>query len=355
MLPGRREAPADRPACGPTTAGTCPCTSPGPTTRPMARSTAPRAWVSWATTPPQPRPTRQGPGLRPAHRPGRGPTGRLGHPGPGLPQRNHPQPAAPTPRSEKPCWTSPRRRALLAGQRAGSSGCCRQPPTNPKPPSWATTTGDADRRNAEHTGSAVDQLAELTLQEAAAAKPRTLQESHHAVGIGVGRPSFPGARRRRPHPRARAGHRAGPRPARPQAKPEHPPPARPAHPRAGSAHSRGHSTDRYEQPEQVHRMMRGGSSWSRTFSSSVRPSVWRACRVSSGRRRGSLDQAVPLISITTCATSAPRVISQSQPCASTPGRPYLPRFALISQLTTARLRERARRVHRTMTTFRSGS
>jgi hypothetical protein len=67
--------------------------------------------------------------------------------------------------------------------------------------------------------------------------------------------------------------------------------------------------------------------------------------VSSGRRRGSLDQAVPLISITTCATCAPRVISQSQPCASTPGRPYLPRFALISQLTAARLRERAWRVH----------
>jgi hypothetical protein len=55
-------------------------------------------------------------------------------------------------------------------------------------------------------------------------------------------------------------------------------------------------------------MMRGGSSWSRAFSSSVRPSVWSAPRVSSGRPRGSLDQAVPLISITTCATCAPRVI-----------------------------------------------
>jgi hypothetical protein len=105
------------------------------------------------------------------------------------------------------------------------------------------------------------------------------------------------------------------------------------------------SADRYEQPEQPHLMMWGGSSCSRTFSSSVRPSVWSAPRVSSGRRRGSLDQAVPLISTTTCATCAPRVISQRQPCASTPARTYLPRFALISQLTTARLGERARRVH----------
>jgi hypothetical protein len=43
------------------------------------------------------------------------------------------------------------------------------------------------------------------------------------------------------------------------------------------------SEGRYEQPEEPHRMMRGGSSWSRAFSSSVRPSVWSAPRVSSGR------------------------------------------------------------------------
>ena len=85
------------------------------------------------------------------------------------------------------------------------------------------------------------------------------------------------------------------------------------------------SADRYEQPEEPHRMTRGGSSWSRTFSSSVRPSVWSAPRVSSGSGRGSLDQAVPLISITTCATCAPRVISQRQPCPSAPARAYLPR------------------------------
>lgn len=62
-----------------------------------------------------------------------------------------------------------------------------------------------------------------------------------------------------------------------------------------------YSADKYEQPEEPHRMTRGGSSWSRTLSSSVRPSVSSACRVSSRRRRGSLDQATPLISITTCA------------------------------------------------------
>lgn len=61
----------------------------------------------------------------------------------------------------------------------------------------------------------------------------------------------------------------------------------------GEAAYSASSADRYEQPEGPHRMMRGGSSWSRTFKSSVRPSVWSARRVASGRRRGSLDQAVP--------------------------------------------------------------
>jgi len=81
-------------------------------------------------------------------------------------------------------------------------------------------------------------------------------------------------------------------------------------------------------------MTPGGLSLSRTFNISVRPSVSRACRVSSGRRRGSLDQADPLISTTTCPTCAPRVISQSQPRASTPPRTCDPRFALISQPIT---------------------
>ena len=81
-------------------------------------------------------------------------------------------------------------------------------------------------------------------------------------------------------------------------------------------------------------MTPGGLSWSRTFNISVRPSVSRACRVSSDRRRGSLDQADPLISTTTYPTCAPRVISQSQPRASTPPRTCGPRFALISQPIT---------------------
>ena len=100
---------------------------------------------------------------------------------------------------------------------------------------------------------------------------------------------------------------------------------------------------RYEQPEEPHRMTRGGLSRSRTLSSSVRPSVSSACLVSSGRLTGSADQALPLISITTCAASAPRVISQRQPRASAPARTCLPRFALICQPISPRLRQRARR------------
>jgi hypothetical protein len=105
-------------------------------------------------------------------------------------------------------------------------------------------------------------------------------------------------------------------------------------------HSPASPADRYEQPEQPHRMTRGGSSWSRTFSSSARPSVSSARRVSSGRLTGSADHALPLISITTCATSAPRVISQRQPRAPAPARTCLPRFALICQPISARLRRR---------------
>jgi hypothetical protein len=56
----------------------------------------------------------------------------------------------------------------------------------------------------------------------------------------------------------------GTRPLRDHRQPGHPP-ASPA--------------DRYEQPEQPHRMTRGGSSWSRTFSNSARPSVSSAPRV----------------------------------------------------------------------------
>ena len=74
--------------------------------------------------------------------------------------------------------------------------------------------------------------------------------------------------------------------------------------------------------------MDGGSFRSSALCNSVRPSVSSARRVSAERRAGSLDQAVPLISITTWAHRAPSVISQSQPRASTPVRLCLPRLAL---------------------------
>ena len=106
----------------------------------------------------------------------------------------------------------------------------------------------------------------------------------------------------------------------------------PGHPPASPA-------GRYEQPEQPHRMTRGGSSWSRTFSSSARPPVSSARRVAPGRLTGSARHALPLISTTTCATSAPRAISQRQPRAPAPARTCLPRFALTCQPTDARLRQ----------------
>jgi hypothetical protein len=65
----------------------------------------------------------------------------------------------------------------------------------------------------------------------------------------------------------------------------------------------------------VQRMTPGGSSCFNGLSP-VRPSVSSARRVSSGRLRGSLDQAGPLISITIRPTWSPRLISHSQPCPS---------------------------------------
>jgi hypothetical protein len=101
--------------------------------------------------------------------------------------------------------------------------------------------------------------------------------------------------------------------------------------------------DRHEQPEQPHRITLGGSSWSRTFTGSARPSVSSARRVSPGRPTGSADHALPLISIQPCATSVPRVISQRQPRASAPARTCRPRLALICQPISARLRHRTLR------------
>jgi hypothetical protein len=80
-------------------------------------------------------------------------------------------------------------------------------------------------------------------------------------------------------------------------------------------------------------MTRGSSSRPNALSNSVRQSVSSARRVSSERRAGSLNQAVPLISITTWARRAPSVIPQSQPRASTPVR-VPAKLALISQPTT---------------------
>jgi RNA polymerase-binding transcription factor DksA len=105
----------------------------------------------------------------------------------------------------------------------GSSTCCRPRPGNRRRPSWATKWDDADRRNAEQSGVAVDQLlrarwaalvrtearhaagsygrsvasgqaipderleadplAELTVEEAAAAERGAVEEGENAVGL----------------------------------------------------------------------------------------------------------------------------------------------------------------------------
>jgi hypothetical protein len=80
-------------------------------------------------------------------------------------------------------------------------------------------------------------------------------------------------------------------------------------------------------------MTRGGSSRSSTLSKPVRPSVSSARRVSSERRAGSLDHAVPLISITTWARRAPSDLLEPTR-ASTRVCVCLPRLALISQSRT---------------------
>jgi hypothetical protein len=69
-------------------------------------------------------------------------------------------------------------------------------------------------------------------------------------------------------------------------------------------------------------MTGGGSSRSRILRSSVLPSVSSTFRVSSGRRRGSLDQAVLLISTTTCATCSPRNLPQ--PTGAVAARAHVP-------------------------------
>jgi DnaK suppressor protein len=147
-------------------------------------------------------------------------------------------------------------RALLAGERARLQRLLQAETGEPEAVDLGDDVDDADRRNTEQTGLAVDQLlrarwaalvraearlaagsyghslrsgqpipderleadplAELTVQEAAAA-------GRGALGrVGVGRPSLRGARRRRHHPRGRAGQRGGRRRARPGAEPGYP-------------------------------------------------------------------------------------------------------------------------------------
>ena len=114
-------------------------------------------------------------------------------------------------------------RALLAGERARLQRLLQAATGEPQAAELGDEVDDADRRNAEETGMAVDQflharwaalqraearlaagsygrsvasgrpipderleadpLAELTVQEAAAAEPSTLQERDHAVGL----------------------------------------------------------------------------------------------------------------------------------------------------------------------------
>jgi DnaK suppressor protein len=116
-----------------------------------------------------------------------------------------------------------RARALLAGERARLQRLLQADAGEPRPAELGDAVDDADRRTAEQTGRAVDQLlrtrwaalqraearlaagrygrsvhsgqpipdqrleadplAELTLEEAAAAEPGTLEAGHDAVGL----------------------------------------------------------------------------------------------------------------------------------------------------------------------------
>jgi len=156
-----------------------------------------------------------------------------------------------------------RARALLAAERARLQRLLQAETGQPQAAELGDEVDDADRRNAEQTGMAVDQLlrvrwaalvraearlaagsygrsvrsgqpipderleadplAELTVQEAAAAEPSTLEEGDHAGRAGVGQPSLRGPRRSRHHPRGSTGRRGGRRRADPRAEPGHPP------------------------------------------------------------------------------------------------------------------------------------
>ena len=67
-----------------------------------------------------------------------------------------------------------------------------------------------------------DPLAELTVQEEAAAEHGELEEGENAVGLVSAAHPFGGPRRRRHHPGGSAGQRGGRRRASPRAEPRHP-------------------------------------------------------------------------------------------------------------------------------------
>jgi DnaK suppressor protein len=169
-----------------------------------------------------------------------------------------------------------RARALLAGERARLQRLLQAAAREPQAAELGDEVDDADRRNAEETGLAVDQLlrarwAALQRAEArlAAGSYGRSVRSGQAIPderleadplaelivesgrnrtqrgrggrrrgrVGVGQPSLRGPRRRRHHPRGRAGQRGERRRAGPTAEPGHPHRARPAAPVAGSAAS----------------------------------------------------------------------------------------------------------------------
>jgi DnaK suppressor protein len=134
--------------------------------------------------------------------------------------------------------------ALLAGERARPQRLLQAATGQPQAAELGDEVDDADRRNAEQTGTAVDQLlrarfaaleraearlaagsygrsvrsgqpipderleadplAELTVEEAAAAERRDPRGGRRRGRVGVARPSLRGPRRAGRHPRGRA-------------------------------------------------------------------------------------------------------------------------------------------------------
>jgi DnaK suppressor protein len=156
-----------------------------------------------------------------------------------------------------------RARALLAAERARLERLLQAETGDPQAADVGDEVDDADRRNAEQTGTAVDQLlqarwaalaraearlaagsygrsvrsgrpipderlaadplAELTVEEAAAAERGTLEEGHDAVGLASASHPFEVLTDPRYHPRGGAGQRGGRRRgACPRAEPGHP-------------------------------------------------------------------------------------------------------------------------------------